>query len=83
MLCCVPCSDWHVNSPLRCHVPVAGHALLAVANADGHIGLFQLLGSKVSGWGRASSVGGNALERVWEGGSSRVSLCRDFWRAVV
>ncbi|XP_015427865.1 PREDICTED: diphthine methyltransferase isoform X1 [Myotis davidii] len=29
-----------------CHVPVAGHALLAVADADGLIGLYQLLGSK-------------------------------------
>lgn len=46
----VPCADWHVDSPRRCHVPVAGHALLAVADADGLIGLFQLLGSKVSGW---------------------------------
>ncbi|XP_045429862.1 diphthine methyltransferase isoform X1 [Pipistrellus kuhlii] len=30
-----------------CHIPVAGHALLAVACADGLIGLYQLLRSKV------------------------------------
>lgn len=50
-----PCPDWHVDSPLRCHIPVAGRALLAVAGADGLIGLYQLLRSKVSGWGWASS----------------------------
>lgn len=46
-----PCSDWHVNSFLRCHVPVADRALLGVANAGGFIELFQLAGSKVSDWG--------------------------------
>lgn len=74
--CCpVSRSDWHVNSPLRCHVPVAGHALLAVADADGLIGLYQLLGSKVSGWGRASSGGrerdGDGLGGSIFGGSSQ------------
>lgn len=37
-----------MNSPLRCHIPVAGHALLGVADAGGSIELLRLAGSEVS-----------------------------------
>ncbi|XP_054582847.1 diphthine methyltransferase [Eptesicus fuscus] len=48
-----------------CHVPVAGHALLAVADSDGLIGLFQLLGSKVCLPASADVHLGVEGEREW------------------
>lgn len=51
MLTCVlgtSCVLTDVNSLLRCHVPVAGHALLGVADAGGSIELLRLVGSEVS-----------------------------------
>lgn len=47
------CCDRHVRYLLRCHIAVAGHALLGVADASGSIELLHLVRSEVSDWGQA------------------------------
>lgn len=56
-----------VNSLLRCHIRVAGHALLGVADAGGSIELLRLVGSEVSDGASVVGVGGTQMDRAWEG----------------
>ena len=65
-----------MRSLLRCHIAVAGRALLGVAEAAGSIELLRLVRSEVSDWGRLS---GGWKEPGWRGFGREAVLIQTFF----